>query len=140
MEKLLRNIVYKTNGSGEKVIDDSSSLDLTSLIKSYQVEHSDLDGASERTASGKIVRDYIRTVRTVKCVFRPLNQTEASKVLALLGEKELTLAFYDALTGVYSEEEAALLHAYPSASRNASLYGINPQMLYNEISVDFIEF
>lgn len=140
MGKLLRNIVQKKAPDGAKVIDEVGSLDMTPYIKSYQVEYMDLDASNERTASGKSVRDYIRTVKTVKCILKPLLKDEALQLLEVLNKKEVTLAYFDTFTGKYSEEADKLLHAYPSVTRNVSVYGTNPRTVYNEITVDFIEF
>lgn len=140
MEKLLREIVYTTNESGESIIDEVNSFDFTPYIRSYQVEYADMDASNERTASGKSVRDFIRTVITVKCTFKTLKEEEALPLLAVLNKKQLKIAYFDTLTGSYSEVSEKLLFVYPSVTRSTSLYGTSPNIIYNEISADFIEF
>ena len=77
---LLKKIVY-TGESGSRQIDSSRTFDFTPYIRSYQVEYSDMDASGEKTASGKTVRDLIRTVRTVKCTFRTMTAEEALPLL-----------------------------------------------------------
>ena len=136
---LLKKIVY-TGESGSRQIDSSRTFDFTPYIRSYQVEYSDMDASGEKTASGKTVRDLIRTVRTVKCTFRTMTAEEALPLLAVINESQLRRAYHDTFTGAYSEQEDDLLFVYPSVSRSTSLYGTNPKVMYNEISVDFTEF
>ena len=62
------------------------------------------------------------------------------KKIVYTGESQLSIAYHDTFTGAYSEQEDHLLFVYPSVSRSTSLYGTNPKVMYNEISVDFTEF
>ena len=138
--KLLKEIIYKNDENGQRVIDEQNSFDFTPYIRSYQVDYSDMDASNERSASGKSVRDFIRTVITVRCTFRSLNTDEAKKILSVLDKKQLNLGYFDTLTGEFISAEDKLLFAYPSVTRSTSLYGTNPNIIYNEISADFIEF
>lgn len=128
MDKLLKAYVDST---------DENGMDLTPYIRTYQVEYTDIEAFNERTASGRCVRDISRTIKTVKCSFKSMPKGEAMEILSILNSGELEIAYYDTAGGIYSE--TGRMKVYPSVSRNTSVYSVNPETVYNEISVEFTE-
>ncbi len=123
-------------------IKNSSDIlvDLTSYIRSYEIEYSDMDASTERNAKGIAVRDFLRTIKTIKCTFRTSDQATMASIMSLTKQKELYLAYYDTETGAYSEQTDDLLHAYANAKRTNSIYNSSNGVLFNEFSIDFTEF
>lgn len=127
--------------------DDNSSLDLTPYLRSYQAEYADMDGSSERCAAGNYVRDYIRTVRTVKCVLRLSSEDELKQIMPFLKEKSLNVKFYDMEnpSGITENGKTLPYYSeavmYPSATRSVSVYHTdNDDAVFQEFSLDLVEF
>lgn len=119
---------------------EGTLIDLTSYIRSYELEYSDMDASTERNAKGISVRDFLRTTKTIKCTFRTVNPTMMTTIMNLTKQKELYLAYYDTETCTYSELQNDLLHAYASPKRTNAIYNSSNEVLFHEFSVEFTEF
>lgn len=119
---------------------EGNSFDFTPYLRAYQVEYADIDASTQTCASGKTVRDFLRTKRTIKCTLRTTTIEEMNAIMAVAKQKALSVAFYDMENGTYSEQTDKLLEVYPSATRTASVYSTADGVTCQEFALDFIEF
>ena len=67
--------------------------------KSYKFSIMDLDGKTERTASGKMKRDRIATKRKLELEWGHLSDAEVSAILQAVTPVFFSVTYPDALTG-----------------------------------------
>ena len=82
------------------------------------------------------MRDYIRTVRTIRCTFRTAGEAEHAAIMTFLKKKKLYVAFYD--ISANTQEEGVQM--YPSTTRTSTLYTVSGGVINQEFSIDLIEF
>lgn len=67
--------------------------------KSFKFSVMDLDGKTERTASGKMKRDRIATKRKLELEWGHLSDVEISAILSAVSPTFFSVTYPDALTG-----------------------------------------
>ena len=67
--------------------------------KSFKFSVMDLDGKTERTASGKMKRDRIATKRKLELEWGHLSDAEISAILSAVSPTFFSVTYPDALTG-----------------------------------------
>ena len=71
--------------------------------KSFEVTISDLDGESNRNASGQMIRDRIAIKRKINLEWPPLNQSEMSTLLSAVSSVFFTVEFPDPQLGMITK-------------------------------------
>ena len=71
--------------------------------KSFEVTISDLDGESNRNASGQMIRDRIAIKRKINLEWPPLNQSEMSTLLSAVSSVFFTVEFPDPQLGIVTK-------------------------------------
>ena len=71
--------------------------------KSFEVTISDLDGESNRNASGQMIRDRIAIKRKINLEWPPLNQSEISTLLSAVSSVFFTVEFPDPQLGMITK-------------------------------------
>lgn len=71
--------------------------------KSFELSISDLDGESNRNASGQMIRDRIAIKRKINLEWPPLNQSEISTLLNAVSSVFFTVEFPDPQLGMVTK-------------------------------------
>lgn len=101
--------------------------------KSFQVDIADIDGESNRNASGDLIRDRIAVKRKISCEWAPLLQSEISTLLKSVSSVFFTVTFPDPQLGIVTKTMYVGDRSAP-----AYLY-INGEAKWNGLKMNFIE-
>ncbi|MEW8993116.1 DUF6711 family protein [Clostridium sp.] len=101
--------------------------------KAYEVTIQDLDGESNRNASGNMIRDRIAVKRKINLEWQPLNQGEISTLLNAVSSVFFTVTFPDPQQGMVTKTMYV-------GDRTAPAYMyINGQVKWSGLKMNFIE-
>ena len=98
--------------------------------KSFEFAVMDLDGQTERTASGRMKRDRIATKRKLELEWGHLSDSEISAILSAVSPVFFQVTYPDALTGnqqtrtFYVGDRTAPSYSWSSALQNAKWEGL----------------
>ena len=104
----------------------------------FDVTLYDLDSSAERTASGVVVRDRVRSnVYKVELAFRGLNETEYTQLINAITPAQFTFEFPDPITlqnktiTTYAGDKKLNAYTYDSVRKVVS---------YKDVAFNLIEF
>ena len=85
--------------------------------KSFEVTISDLDGETNRNATGNLIRDRIAIKRKLSLEWPPLNQAEISSLLNAISTVFFTVTFPDPQLGIitktmYTGDRSSPMYCY----------------------------
>lgn len=101
--------------------------------KSFEVTISDLDGESNRNASGQMIRDRIAIKRKINLEWPPLNQSEMSTLLSAVSSVFFTVEFPDPQLGMVTKTMYV-------GDRTAPAYSfIDGEVKWQGLKMNFIE-
>ncbi len=99
----------------------------------YEVTIQDLDGESNRNASGNMIRDRIAVKRKINLEWPPLSQGEISKLLNAVSSVFFTVTFPDPQQGMITKTMYV-------GDRTAPAYMyINGEVKWSGLKMNFIE-
>ena len=104
--------------------------------KSFKFSVMDLDGKTERTASGKMKRDRIATKRKLELEWGHLSDAEISSILNMVSPVFFQVTYPDALTG---NQQTRTFYV---GDRTAPSYSWSPSLQrakWEGLSMSFIE-
>ncbi len=99
----------------------------------YEVTIQDLDGESNRNASGNMIRDRIAVKRKINLEWPPLNQGEISTLLNAVKDTFFTVTFPDPQQGMITKTMYVGDRTVP-----AYMY-INGEVKWSNLKMNFIE-
>lgn len=117
-----------------KILVKIGSTDLTSYIKSYQLDYNVLVKDEGRNARGNLTLSVLNRKAKVNVVFRPLNETEMALVLTTIKGFVMNVEFWDTETQTQKTKQMYVNTASPDMYSNRA-----QKALYNDLSLNFIE-
>lgn len=94
----------------------------------------DIDGESNRTADGTMIRDRIATKRKLQCSWNALTTTEMSTLLQSMNDEFFSVQYLDPYTGT---EQTKTFYV---GDRSAPVYRlVSGKELWSGLKADFVE-
>lgn len=101
--------------------------------KSFKVDISDVDGETNRTARGTVIRDRVAIKRKIDCEWGMLTQDQASVLLQAVSDVFFTMTYPDPQLGITTK-------TFYVGDRSVPAYSwTNLQKPWSGLSMNFIE-